>query len=218
MKNVWIVVAVLALLPTTSAVAASGDPQQKHTPAGTLLATTVLLRTADLGTGWKAASRSNGAQQECDAVLQPNESDLVEIGKTVGPVFTHGTTEALTQTAHVFATETQANAAWSRTVTKKLVLCMEQQTENTSGMGSPVSVTQWARLQPPRIAGRVAEFRVVAKAKTGKKTWSKVYFDLLLVGHAKTMTKIVFSSLGTPFGTSFEQKLTRIVSDRLTAG
>ncbi len=204
--------AVLVLAPT-AALAAAGDPQQKHTSAGTLQATSALVRVGDLGAGWKS-SRSNGGQLECDAVLQPNESDLIEAGKAVGPLFTSGM-EAVTQNVHVFATEAQANIAWKRALTNKLVLCMEQQVENLSSMGSPVSVTEWHRLALPRSDARVTEFRVVAKAKTAKTTWSKVYFDQILLGRAKTMTRIVFSSLRAPVSKTLEQKLASVVANRM---
>ncbi len=213
--GVCVASAVVALSPTM-ALSAAGDPQQKHTAAGTLQATSALVRTADLGAGWKGASRSNGGLP-CDVVLLPNESDLIEVGKADGPLFTRGA-EAVAQNVHVFATEAQATAAWKRTVTEKLVLCMEQQVENASSMGAPVSVTEWRRLALPRLAGRVKGFRVVAKAKTGKKMWSKAYFDQLLLSHGKTMTGIIFSSLRAPVAKVFEQKVVRIVSDRVAAG
>jgi len=210
-----LVVALVVITPP-AALAATGDPQQKHTAAGTLQATSALVRISDLAAGWKS-SRSNGGQPECDAVLQPNESDLIETGKAVGPLFTSGM-DAVTQNVHVFATEAQANIAWKKTLTNKLILCMEQQVENLSSMGSPVSVTEWHRLALPRLAGRVTGFRVVAKAKTAKTTWSKVYFDQILLGQAKTMTRIVFSSLRAPVSKTLEQKLASVVANRMAGG
>ena len=203
----------LGVLTPAAALAAAGDPQQKHTAAGTLQATSALVRIGDLGTGWKS-SHSNGGQPQCDAVLQPNESDLIEAGNAVSPLFTSGM-DAVTQNVHVFATEAQANVAWKRALTNKLVLCMEQQVENLSSMGSPVSVTEWHRLALPHSAGRVTGFRVVAKAKTTKTTWSKVYFDQILLGNAKTMTRIVFSSLQAPISKTLEQKLASVVASRI---
>jgi hypothetical protein len=208
-------VAVVALLPQ-AAFGAGGDPQKRLTAADTSRARNVLLKLADLGVGgWKSGG-SGGTPAACGIVLQlqPIESDLVETGAATGWLFTSKSYEALTQTVGVFATARQANTAWVRTVNKKLVICMEQQMENTSSMGGPVSVTDWTALKLPHLVEHVAGFRVMATAKAGGRT-SNVYFDLILLGHSRTMTRIAFSSLQHPFSTGYEVRLARIVSSRL---
>ena len=208
-------VAAVALLPQ-AAFGAGGDPQKRITAADTSRASSVLLKRADLGAGgWKSGG-SGGTPAACGIVLQlqPNESDLVETGAATGWLFTTKSYEALTQTVGVFATVGQANTAWVRTVNNKLVICMEQQMENTSSMGAPVSVTDWTPLKLPQLVEHVAGFRVTATAKAGGKT-TNVYFDLILLGHSRTMTKIAFSSLQHPFSTSYEVRLARLVSGRL---
>jgi hypothetical protein len=208
-------VAAVALLPE-AAFGTAGDPQKRLTAADTSRASSVLLRRADLGVGgWKSGG-SGSMPAACGIVLQlqPNESDLVETGAATGWLFTTKSYQALTQTVGVFATARQANTAWVRTVNKNLVICMEQQMENTSSMGAPVSVTDWTPLKLPRLVAHVAGFRVTATAKAGGKT-SNVYFDLILLGHSRTMTRIAFSSLLHPFSIAYEVQLARIVSARL---
>jgi hypothetical protein len=205
----------VALLPQ-AAFGTSGDPQKRLIAADTSRASDVLLKRADLGAGgWKSGG-SGGTPAACGIVrpLQPNESDLVETGAATGWLFTTKSYEALTQTVGVFATARQANTAWVRTVNKKLVICMEQQVENTSSMGAPVSVTDWTALKLPHLVEHVAGFRVTATAKAGGKT-TNVYFDLILLGHSRTMTKIAFSSLRRPFSTGYEVRLARLVAGRL---
>ena len=209
---------VVAFASTQAALGASGDPQKRHTAADTQLAANALLKRGDLGSsGWNAARSAASNESSCGIVtdLQPKESDLVETGAASGSLFTNHN-QALTQSALVFASRRQANAAWMRTVTKNLVICMEQQVEGTSSMGAPVSVIDWRRLNLPRSAEHVAGFRVIATAKTSAKATAKIYLDLILLGQSRTMTRLSFSSLQKPFSTSYETRLAGIVSQRLT--
>ena len=208
-----IVLVVLAL--SQAALGAKGDPQKRLTAADSQRAAGVLLTRTDLGAaGWK--SEPGAGQSGCGIMLSlnPVESDLVETGEATGPLFSNKGYEALAQTVRVFATARQANTAWVRTVNKELVICMEQQVENTSSMGAAVSVTDWSPLKVPKIGGHVAGFRVTATATSGQ-TKPKVYLDVILLGQSRTMTKITFSSLRKPFSTAYESRLARIVSQRL---
>jgi hypothetical protein len=206
----------VALSSVGIATATSGDPSQRHTPAGMALARSVLLTASDLGAGWKSAgSKSGGGRLSCDAAIAPSESDLVETGGAVGPLISRGRYHALAQSVRVFATKAQLDTAWMRTLTQKLVICMEQQLENTSSMMSPVSVTEWSRLPVERVAQHFAGRRVIATATTGKNSSTRVYLDVFLIGGSRTLTTFVLSSLKTPFSDAFERALTESVGRRL---
>jgi hypothetical protein len=211
-----------AVLAATSAsvhvaLGAGGEPQKRPVAADGRLAASVLLTRADLGAGtWKLVPGATTTLSNCGIIrrLQPIESDLVETGTANGPLFANKAAQALTQSVRVFATAKQANEAWSRTDTKNLVICMEQQVENLSTMGAPVSVTDWRPLNLPKLADRTAAYRVIATASAGKKK-SIVYFDLILLAHGRTMTKIIFSALGNPFSSAYETRLANVLSRRL---
>lgn len=204
-------VALVAAVP----VAAAGGPRPRHTAAGTARATGALLRPAALGGGWRSTGQ-RATPLACKRVLTPQESDLVETGRATGPLLSHGAGAALAQSARVYRSAADANAAWSRTLTDKLVICLEQKLEASSSMMSPVSVANWYRLAPPRLLDHVAGIRVVGRAKVGKRS-AAVYLDLFLLGHAKTMTTLVLSSLGTPVARTEEHRIVRIASRRLLA-
>ena len=217
-RRILIVVAVLAAASQQAAFGASGDPQKRLTATGTRLATSVLLGKRDLGAGvWQARPSSGTGDSKCGIVsnIQPMESDLTEVGTASGPVFTNTGTEALDQSAFVFATPAQQNTAWQRTVTKKLVICMEEQVEGTSSMGAPVSVTNWQQLKLPGLPGHAVGYRVTATATAAKAKKVKVFFDEILLGRSRTLTKLIFSSFGKPFSTAYELGLARQVSERL---
>jgi hypothetical protein len=211
-----LLIAVFALSQQV-VLAAAGDPQKKLSAADTRLAAGVLLKRGDLGSGWKSSSSASGAPG-CGIVhqLQPNESDLVETGAAAGSLFTNKAYEALSQTVRVFASPQQATKAWLRTVNKQLVICTEQQVEDTSSMGSAVSVTDWTSLRLPHQVEHASGFRVTASAGSGTRK-TKVYFDLILLGHARAMTRIALSSLQKPFSAQYEAKLVQLVSQRLNS-
>jgi hypothetical protein len=58
---------------------------------------------------------------------------------------------------------------------------------------------------------------VTADAAAGKQR-AKVYFDVLLLQEHGTLTTIVLSSYRAPLPSSFEARLVRTISQRLTAG
>jgi hypothetical protein len=179
----------------------------------------VLLTRADLGAGaWKPVPGAASTLANCGIIrrLQPVESDLVETGVANGPLFANKSEQALAQTVRVFANPKQASKAWSRTDTKNLIICMEQQVENLSTMGAPVSVTDWRPLKLPKTSDHAAAYRVTATASAGKKK-SNVYFDLILLGHSRTITKLIFSALGQPVSTALEARLATDLSQRLRA-
>ena len=207
----------LLLALAQQAFAASGNPQKHLTTAGTHLAVGALLVRGDLGAAaWKAKPAPGTSAPNCgiESNIGPMESDLTEVGAASGPVFTNAGTEALDQFVTVFSSPAQANTAWQRTVNKTFVICMEQQVENTSSMGAPVSVTNWKQLKLPGLSGHAVGYRVIATA-TGTNAKVNVYFDQILIHRSSTLTKLVFSSFGKPFSTAYEMGLARQVSQRL---
>jgi hypothetical protein len=91
---------------------------------------------------------------------------------------------------------------------------LEQQVESLSATGAPVSVTGWNSLNLPMLRGHLAGFRVTATASAGKRK-TPVYYDLILVGQSRALTKVVFSSLNEPFPARAEARLATAISRRL---
>ena len=215
-RTLWSSLLALAVAAPAVAAGAPGDPQQRHTKADISLAASVLLNTSAFGGGWKAASGAGSGRLSCDSAATPNQSDLVETGSAAGPLFSHQPYQAVAQSAQVFTTKAQTDTAWARAMAPKLVLCMEEQVENTSSMGAPVTVTAWYRLRFAPLVQHAAGYRVVALATTGKKTKTTVYLDVLLFGRDRTITTVVLSALKTPFSKAFEQGLARKVAAQLS--
>ena len=176
-----------------------------------------LLTGSDLGTAWKADSpRPTTDPLTCSPRLTPQESDLVETGAALGPLFAHGQNQAIAQSVHVYATATDADAARTRRTMKKVVLCMQRRLEDTSSMMSWISVVGWSRLDVPQLVAHARGYRVVGDASAGKQK-AKVYLDLLLLGHDRALTTVVLTSYRAPLPSAFEDRLVREIVERLSA-
>jgi hypothetical protein len=209
-------VLALMLAVAASASASGGGPKTRHVAADVQLARSVLLGTSDLHT-WVADSPTPAVDPlTCSQRLTPSESDLVESGSAFSPFFVHGTKEAVAQSAHVYVTAAQADAAWARRTLKKTVLCMQRRLEDSSTMMSWISAAKWDRLAPPQLVPRAAGYRVIGDAQAGKQK-AKVYFDVFLLARDRTLTMVVTTSYGKALPKPFEQELLRAVSERLLA-
>ena len=83
-------------------------------------------------------------------------------------------------------------------------------------MMGAISVTGWQKLELPRGDARLAAFRVSADVQ-GQKRKVKLFFDVLLLGRARTVTMLALSSYDAPFGTPFEQRLVRAITKKMTS-
>src|SRR4051794_40041057 len=215
MRRVTFVLAVAAMLVSSSAWAAGAGPRERHTAADMRLASSVLLQRADLTNAWSTDSRRPTADPlTCSPRLTPEESDLVERGRAFGPLFTRGAKQGIAQSAHVYASAAQADSAWARRTMKKLVLCAQRRLEDTSTMMSWISVVAWHPLELPLLVRHVVGYRVIGDASNGKQK-AKVYLDLLQLGRDRTLTTVVLTSYDSPVPTSTEDALVRKISERL---
>ena len=208
---------VAVILVSSSSWAAAAGPRERHTAADMQLAASVLLGRTDLADTWGTyAPRPTGDPLRCSSRLTPEESDLVERGHALSPLFTRGTKQGLVQSARVYASAAQANSAWARRTMKMLVLCAQRRLEDTSTMMSWVSVVGWRPLELPRLVPHVAGYRVIGDASNGKQK-AKVYLDVLLLGRDRTLTTVLLTSYDAPLPKLAEDSLVRTISERLNA-
>lgn len=212
---------VLALLLAgtlaTGAAAANGDPRARHTAAGEAAAEHVLIRSADLGKGWKASAPPGRPSATVCKGLRPNLSDLVEAGYAQAPTFTLGQLATVTQSVRVFASNRDAGKAWERTDSLGLVLCLEQQLQSATFAKALVRPAGQYRLDFGRLAPRVDGFRVVAAVVPKDEKPFRVYADVLLLGRGATLTTVTFLGFLQPLDSAVEQRLARTLAARLGA-
>jgi hypothetical protein len=207
--------ATVALVMPAGGVAAQGDPQSRHTPAGSARARSTLLASSSFGTGWTAAPATASPNPVSCKAAPSNQSDLVQIGLAARS-FTAGKDKQIVQAVRVYKTAAQAARAWERTVTVGLLVCDEQRLEQSN---MHIKVTGQLRLPVAHVAPRTAAFRItaVSRSEDGKTITSRLYLDLLLVGRGNAISSVVFSAAGSPFAQSFEGTVARTVAQRLGA-
>ena len=191
---------------------AAGMPAVHHTSAGTRTAQASLLKLADLGKGWAAASvtRQQGIPLTCTG-HDPSAKGIVETGAASSPAFSVAQTGPFVQqNTSVFATAGQASTWWRRAVTPSLVRCAAETFAALRARGVKVSVVSQSTLPLSTALPHTAAFRVVAKAN-GK----KLYFDLIVLGTGRTITGVTVSSFVQPVPAKYERALAVVIARKL---
>lgn len=212
-----VLAAALACVLAATASAATGDPKQRHTPAGELAAGKVLVRTADLGKGWKATPQAASTSASVCKGLRPNLSDLVEAGYAQSPLFTLGQLATVTQSVRVFATKAQTGTAWLRTDSLGLVLCLEKQLKAATFKNATVLPAGQFRLDFGKLTQHTDGFRVVAAVSPKDDPPFKVYADVLLLSRGRTLTTVTFLGFLQPVNDALERRIARTLAARLGA-
>jgi hypothetical protein len=163
-----LVVAVLAGVLASSALAAAGDPTERHTPAGTATAQKALRKLSDFPKGWKAKTAKPSAPSSACKDTRPNVSDLTEIGYAAAPDFNPGEAQSVSQFVRTYAGAAQAEQAFMRTDTIGLVSCLSAQLRAASTAKATIAIKGQYRLAPPRSVQEIDGFRVGAHANVAK--------------------------------------------------
>lgn len=209
-------VAALACVLASPALAAAGDPRQAHTSAGAQAAQKPLLKRSDFPKGWKSTpAKPTGSNGLCKDT-QPNLSDLTETGYAVAPDFALGQLQAVSQWARVFKNAKQAQSSYSRTVTIGLVSCLAKQLKAASSSKATVSIVGQFRLDLPKVAQQIDGFRVVAHTKAAKENEQfNVYADVIVIRQGSTVTTVTMTGFVQPIDSAFEARLARTIAGRL---
>jgi hypothetical protein len=211
-----LLVAALAGVLASSALAAAGDPKQAHNLAGTLSARKALLKQSDFPSGWKSAtSKPAGASTLCRDT-RPNLSDLTETGYALAPDFSLGQLQNVTQWARVYRSAKQAQSAYSRSVTIGLVSCLARQLKAASNAKATVAIVGQFRLDLPKVAQQIEGFRVVAHTNVkAEKEQFNVYADVMVIRQGATVTTVTMTGFINPMDAALESRLARTIAGRL---
>jgi len=177
-----------------------------------------LLRLSDFGKGWKAKDAKPAKTTTPDLCrdTRPNLSDLVEAGYAQSPDFNLGQLQAVSQWVRVFASQPQADKAWSRSVTIGLVSCLAKQLQAASNSKSKITIVGEYRLPVPRVGKNAAGFRVVSHAKTPDDSFN-VYADIVVVQQGRAISVATMTGFLEPLATASEARLVRTIASRLGA-
>jgi hypothetical protein len=207
-----LVLAVLAA--AASALAAKGDPQERHTAADMARARSVLITRADLGRGWSARPQAESdGDIECSSMTF-DESHLVETGAADSPWFSNGPLVGLSQGVSVYRTVAEAGASWRMAVRPQFPACVREAFDGKTISGVRLDVVRVSRVAFPSVAPRTAAYRLVATMTVaGRKLHARM--DWILLGRGRTLTVLFFSGIEQQVPASFERATAGLVAKRL---
>jgi hypothetical protein len=197
------------------AIAAKGDPQKRPTPADQAKARAVVLRQADLPAApWKAeqSSGNDSGRPQC-RTYHPDFSDLVRTGRFSGLEFTAANTIFVSSDASVYAGR-DAEAAWSRVVTPKLVACIGEVVRKAFGKPPAARLIASVRRPFPQVTQRAAAYRVTVGVRSQGQT-VRAYVDLVLLKHGRVASDLTIIRLGQPFPDAELRRLAALMGKRM---
>ncbi len=213
MRRVTLIV-VLAGIVVPVALAAKGDPQQRHTKADMALARAAAVHASDLGAGWKgeASTNTNQSRPRC-ASYNPDQSDLVETGKYDSPDFSRPDGTFVSSTTGVFRTAAMARTGYARVAVPALPRCFGQLFAQQIQKPNSITILRTGEIPFARIGDRSNAYRLTAAVKVGKTT-VPVAIDMVLFDRGRTDVAMIFFSTPKAFPASFEQALAARVASR----
>jgi hypothetical protein len=194
------------------------DPRTKIRQADQRKAAATVLTQADLGGGWTGGSRkpTSFKAPTCPA-QRPNDGDLTLTGHAES-LFSNGNGGIQIDTdVEVFPTAKQAKARFVRFMQPKLFSCLKYDLAKSIG-GSGATILKPARLDVPKVAERVAAFRVPVAVKAGSQTVT-VDADFLYLGAGRSLiyVNIVAPSVQEAQLPEFERRLAKLLVRRAPA-
>jgi hypothetical protein len=194
---------------------AAVTPAMKHTTADTTAARASLVTVSDFGKGWSGkASPQAGLVFGCTG-FHPSGQGIVETGAASSATIQYDTIGPFVfQKTSVFATTTQANTYWQRSVTPKLITCVSAVLRAVSRRGVKVTITSQGKLPFSAPLPRSAAYRAVGTLASAKNT-VRNYVDVIVLEQGRAITAITISSFKIPPPASFEKALAKIVAARL---
>jgi hypothetical protein len=200
-----------------SALAAEGDPLERHTAADMAKARSVMLRRADFGRGWTSERVTNPDESLQCTRFRIDESGLVETGEADSPVFSRELAGA-NSTASVYRTARMAAASWSRGIRPGLAACLAEDAERTLSQPRFRLKTVAARRVPyARLAPSTAAYRIVFAATDGQPGSTSVPFvvDVVFLRDARILAGVSTISVGRPFPPGELRRLASAVARRM---
>jgi hypothetical protein len=172
------------------ALAADTDPKRKINPADERKAASIVFKRTDFTTGWKKTTTPNSPDDDLNcSFYTPDGSDLTLTGDAESEFERTGGFPSVLSYADVYATATDAAAAWSRTVKPALARCLAQvfQREVTEP-GTKVTVVKHGRIAFPRVAPRTAAFGISVKmavTQSGQTVTVPLTVHIVVVGRGR---------------------------------
>lgn len=201
------------------ASAADGEPRKALTKEGQATARSVLLRRADLGTGFTPVARPKDQRLPKGARCGPlDESDLTVTGDAASPDFRFAKDAVFVtvgSTAQVYRTLRDANASWGRGTTAQTTRCLADIVRLSAAPGEKIAVVSARRTPFPAVSPKAVAYRLVVDVTLRGTQRVRAYVDAVILQHGRVQTGILFTSLGRPVRDVDRVALASVVAARL---
>lgn len=195
------------------ALAETGDPKEAFTRADQAKAKAIVLVRADLAAGWKKTTTpDSGDDLRCPG-FDPNLSDLVLTGEAEAE-FSHPSGAYAATFASVFRTQANARASFTRSAKPALARCVAQFFRE--GVGGTVTIVKQGAVAFPKVAQRVAAYRVSCRVGAPGTTRTVPFtLDLILLGRGRGEVGMLTMAAGPGIAPADLRVFARLLSGRL---
>lgn len=210
------VLLVLTVLATAAVAFGARDPRREQvrlTAADNALAKRALVKSGDVGAGWKrtAVDGDEDEPTRC-AGYDPDFSALTITGKA-RIAFVQATGSSIVSTVDVLKTRAQAASDFRLGATPAFAGCFGKLLGREFARGGVrVKIVSARMMSAPRVGEQSAAFRVVARLQSGGSPIS-LTMDLLAIQRGRSLAALFFTGVGKPLSRQLE--LARTVSSRM---
>lgn len=207
MRRVLVVILLVGLVVTGSALAARGEPKKRITPEDQARAKAMLLKPADMP-GYAATPPGGEAPTPYCAAL--DESDLTLTGDAESADYTAGTT-VVSSFAQVYSTRAHADASWRRGTSRagqKCALTVVRKELAREG----VRLESFGSVAFPSLAQGTIAYRAVAS-----NGGVRIVVDVVTLRRGRAHAALAFGSAVIPFDRKAQVRLARLVDARMAS-
>lgn len=211
--------ALAVLVAPLVASAADGQPRRAITKHGQATARSVLLRRADLGSGFVPVARQKDKGIPKGARCGPlDESDLTVTGDAASPDFRFAKDSVFVtvgSTAQVYRTLREANTSWGRGTTAQTTRCLADIVRLSAAPGEKIAVVSAKRIRFPALSPKAVAYRLVLDVTVGGTQRVRAFVDAVILQHGRIQTGLLFTSLGRPVQDADRVALASVVAARM---
>lgn len=219
MRALVVTLAVAVLFAPLVASAADGEPRKALTKDGQATARSVLLRRADLGSGFAPVARQKDQHLPKGARCGPlDESDLTVTGDAASPDFRFAKDAVFVtvgSTAQVYRTLREANASWGRGTAAQTTRCLGDIVRLSAAPGEKIAVVSAKRIPFPALSPKAVAYRLVLDVTLRGTQHVRAFVDAVILQHGRVQTGLLFTSVGQPVRDVDRVALAKVVAARM---
>ena len=205
-------VLVLALACAGAASASHLDPQKRIVAADQKRADAMLLRKADLLSGYEPEQTSG---LEPHLTCRPLDgSDLVLTGSGRSPYWAREY-QIVGSSSAVYRTAAEARTAWRRGASAPGLNCLRDAFRNEFARQGETVRVSIRRIAVPRFAVASQGFRIAISGPTGRPPLAHI--DVVRLLHRRALAELVFVGVVAPPARGTETALAQVVARRMKA-